>query len=113
VNDCCNLAHSGGVREVFTSAQATVSAGAILTCRVDTLRIGTWNADHAKPSRNGGRLDVLRQFHADIWVLTETRDDLKPGDNYCPTHSAMQLGTRAERWVTIWSRSRLPLRLVG
>jgi hypothetical protein len=69
-----------------------------------TIRIGTWNVDHAKPSRNLCRLDVLRKFNADIWVLTETHDDLDPGGDYLPIPSAPRAHAPVgERWVTIWS----------
>jgi hypothetical protein len=71
---------------------------------LDTIRIGTWNVEHAKPSNNGRRLDVLRAFNADLWVLTETRDHLELGGDYHAVHSALRDRTRvAERWVSIWS----------
>ena len=41
-------------------------------------------------------------------MLTETHDDLNPGGNHHPVHSAQRPRTRvAERWVSIWST--LPL----
>lgn len=73
------------------------------------MRIATWNVEYALK----GRLDALRRVlfenYADIWILTETHDDLNPlgctfgvHSNYRPTnHSRIRPGSR---WVSIWSR---------
>lgn len=51
------------------------------------MRIGTWNVEYAYE----GRLDVLRRVmtvnQADIWVLTETHDDLVPEGALFSAHS--------------------------
>ncbi len=73
------------------------------------MRIGTWNVEYAYPKR----LDVLRrvmdQYRADIWVLTETHDDLVPAGCEHFAHSLPRpknfSAIRPEsRWVSIWSR---------
>jgi hypothetical protein len=73
------------------------------------MRIGTWNVEYAYE----GRLDILRRVmavhSADIWVLTETHDDLVPeGALFC-AHSEPRprnfSGIReGSRWVSIWSK---------
>ena len=71
-----------------------------------TIRIGTWNVQYAKGvERNALRLARLRAETADIWVLTETHDDLDLSE----THTAISTpqrptGRRGGRWTTIWSR---------
>ena len=71
-----------------------------------TLRIGTWNVAYATvPERNVLRLARLRAEGADIWVLTETHDDLDLSD----THTAISTTQRrtrdaGSRWTTIWTR---------
>ncbi|MBX9746390.1 MAG: endonuclease/exonuclease/phosphatase family protein [Hyphomonadaceae bacterium] len=73
------------------------------------MRIGTWNVEYAYPVRLEAIRRVLANNHADIWVLTETHDDLQPPD--CPfvAHSLPRpknwSGIRdGSRWVSIWSR---------
>jgi hypothetical protein len=84
--------------------RARAAGCGILIAHVKTVRIGTWNVDHARPLRNDGRLEILRTFGADVWVLTETRDDLSPGDEFHPVHSAPRsVAHPGERWVSIWS----------
>lgn len=41
-----------------------------------TLRIGTWNVEYANLANNPRRLELMHTANADIWVLTETRDEL-------------------------------------
>ena len=75
----------------------------------DDLRIGTWNVEYAYPKRLEAIRQVLANHPADIWILTETHDDLAPPG--CP-HHAHSLprpknwnGIRSgSRWVTIWSK---------
>src|SRR4051794_309535 len=44
-----------------------------------TLRIGTWNVEHASAAKNAQRLAVIERADADIWVLTETQDGFDLG----------------------------------
>ena len=76
------------------------------------LRIGTWNVEYARPSRRAALREVLNANDADVWVLTETHDDLRPDG--CPhvAHSDQRpLGApgvvAGSRWVSIWSRRPL------
>jgi len=74
------------------------------------MRIGTWNVDYARGSRNSDRLSLLESKDADIWVLTETHSDL----DLSKTHVALMSEERPKwenpkvcdgsTWVTIWSR---------
>lgn len=74
-------------------------------------RLGTWNVEYVHKER----LDVLqrvlgrREHQADIWVLTETHDDLEPpGANFVAHSQPRPKNYRAirpgSRWVSIWSR---------
>jgi len=76
---------------------------------MSVLRIGTWNVEYAYPNRLEAIRRVLAENVADIWVLTETHDDLAPPG--CPfvAHSKPRpknwSGIRdGSRWVSIWSR---------
>jgi hypothetical protein len=76
------------------------------------MRIGTWNVEYGIGLRNAGRLARLREYAADIWVLTKTHRDLDLSD----THVALTSNPRPRRregstWVTIWSRFPLVRRL--
>ncbi len=73
------------------------------------MRIGTWNVEYAHAPRLAALREVLTANSADIWVLTETHDDLTPTN--CPfvAHSEPRpknwSGIRPDsRWVSIWSR---------
>lgn len=73
------------------------------------LRIGTWNVEYAYPKRLDALRRVLAENDADIWVLTETHDELAPSAAHNPIHSTPRpknwAGIReGSRWVTIWSR---------
>jgi endonuclease/exonuclease/phosphatase family metal-dependent hydrolase len=74
-----------------------------------SVRVGTWNVQYGLGSmKNGRRRQVLDERDADVWVLTETSDQLDLSDGYEPVHSTRRYGPKnAGRWVTIWSR--LPL----
>lgn len=72
------------------------------------MRIGTWNVGYALPRRLDALRAVLADNRADIWVLTETHDDLAPAG--CPyvahTHQRLQEARDVRpgsRWVSIWS----------
>ncbi len=70
------------------------------------MRIGTWNVEYAAGrEKNERRLRRLREMDCDVWVLTETHDELDLGAGY----SAVATGQRATgragaRWTAIWSR---------
>lgn len=74
------------------------------------LRIGTWNVEYADvAATNARRADVLSDHPADIWVLTETHDDLRPPEAHHAAHSLPRprYGARVRggsRWTSIWSR---------
>lgn len=70
------------------------------------MRIGTWNVEYAAgATKNARRLSRLLAADADVWVLTETHDDLAPSS----AHKAISTdqrptGRKGGRWTTIWSR---------
>ena len=74
------------------------------------MRIGTWNVAYGiGQAANSRRRRQIEAIDADIWVLTETHDDLRPGDHYAD-HSSAQRPPGAStvrersRWVSIWTR---------
>ncbi len=70
------------------------------------MRIGTWNVEYARGvDKNARRLRRLREMDCDVWILTETHDDLHPGPEYTAlsTEPRMRKGPIG-RWTTIWSR---------
>jgi len=73
-----------------------------------SLRIGTWNVEFAYPKKLEAIRSTIATHPADIWILTETHDDLSP--DRCPyvAHSLPRPknwnGIRSgSRWVSIWS----------
>lgn len=70
------------------------------------LRLATWNVEYADgTAKNAARLARILSENADIWVLTETHDDL----SLLPTHGSVTTiqrptGRRGGRWTAIWSR---------
>ena len=73
------------------------------------MRIGTWNVEYAWPARLDALRGALSANQADIWVLTETHDDLRPPHCEFVAHSKPRpknwSGIRpGSRWVSIWSR---------
>jgi hypothetical protein len=70
------------------------------------MRLGTWNVEYAAVrAKNDRRLSRLRKMDADIWVLTETHDDLDLGPDYRAVSTTQRSTGRAcARWTTIWSR---------
>lgn len=69
------------------------------------MRIGTWNVEYAAgAAKNSKRLEILRANPADIWVLTETHDDLDLSPTHAPIHSLQRpTGRAGARWVSIWT----------
>ncbi|MES2641748.1 MAG: endonuclease/exonuclease/phosphatase family protein [Myxococcota bacterium] len=69
------------------------------------LRIGTWNVQYAAGAeKNVGRRERLIAENADIWVLTETHDDLALPDHVAVSTVQRLTGRTGGRWTTIWSR---------
>ena len=71
-----------------------------------SIRIGTWNVQYGVGAdKNVRRLAVLDEQDADVWVLTETNDQLDLSDRYQPVHAARRYSPgNAGRWVTVWTR---------
>jgi hypothetical protein len=69
------------------------------------MRIGTWNVEYAAgTAKNAARLRRLRDARADLWVLTETHDDLDLSATHAAVRSEQRpTGRAGARWVTIWS----------
>lgn len=75
------------------------------------MRIGTWNVDYAEMPHLADLRTRMIEHPADIWILTETNDDLRPaGSIYrissnqrCRAEAPKKVRDRS-RWVTIWSR---------
>ena len=73
------------------------------------MRIGTWNVEYVYPARLEALRTVLFANQADIWVLTETHDDLRPAQCEFVAHTEPRPKNwpgirRGSRWVSIWSR---------
>lgn len=70
------------------------------------MRIGTWNVEYAEGAdKNARRLARLRQVDADIWVLTETNDELDLSASHQSISTVQRPpGDKGGRWTTIWSR---------
>ncbi len=72
------------------------------------LKIANWNLERVEPSL--GRCSAIRRHmanvDADVWILTETHDQVAPGDDYSATFSGEpdRQSKPGERWVGIWSR---------
>jgi hypothetical protein len=75
------------------------------------LSIATWNLERVGLG-SYRRLPPIRkkiaEIAADCWVLTETRMQISPGNDYSPVHSMETPPNRQraadERWVSVWSR---------
>lgn len=77
------------------------------------MRIATWNLEYARGAeKNRRRLELLAEADADVWVLTETHDQLDLaaawGSSWSAVTSTPRPDRTAERWVAIWCR--LPIR---
>jgi hypothetical protein len=71
---------------------------------VSELRVGTWNVQYARGAvRNRARLNLLQSWKADVWVLTETHDDLDLSTSHTAIHSEQRYSTPGGRWTTIWT----------
>jgi hypothetical protein len=71
---------------------------------MNELLVGTWNVQYARgPEKNRRRLDHLKSLEADVWVLTETHDDLDLSASHTAIHSESRYATPGGRWTTIWT----------
>jgi endonuclease/exonuclease/phosphatase family metal-dependent hydrolase len=71
---------------------------------VTNLRVGTWNVQYARGvEKNRARFDLLASWRADVWVLTETHDDLDLSGSHTAIHSEHRYPTPGARWTTIWT----------
>jgi endonuclease/exonuclease/phosphatase family metal-dependent hydrolase len=74
------------------------------------VRIGTWNVAYGRGTRpNERRRNQMAEYDADVWILTETHDDLSPGPDYKAVHARQRADeardvVEGSRWVSVWSR---------
>ncbi len=72
------------------------------------LRVGTWNVQYARGvEKNQRRIDLIASQAAQVWVLTETHDDLDLSATHRAIHSDQRYSTPGGRWTTLWTS--LPL----
>jgi endonuclease/exonuclease/phosphatase family metal-dependent hydrolase len=79
------------------------------SCPVDSdlvLKIGTWNVEYGRGAdKNTRRLALLLAQEADVWVLTETHDDLDLSPEYTSAPAANRYPRdQRSRWTTIWTK---------
>jgi hypothetical protein len=69
------------------------------------VRGGTWNVQYYArgAAKNRASLDLLNSWNADVWVLTETHDDLDLSTSHVAIHSEQRCPTPGGRWTTIWT----------
>lgn len=73
-----------------------------------SLHIGTWNLDHAIPTRRSALQAVMSAHPAEIWVLTETHDAVVPALGMIGVHSEQRpfeskRVRQRSRWASIWT----------
>ena len=69
-----------------------------------SLRVGTWNVQFARGvDKNTSRLRALTIRRADVWLLTETHDDLDLSDTHTPVHSEHRYAKPGGRWTGLWT----------
>lgn len=74
-----------------------------------TIRIATWNLArprNATSTRASKLLEWIQRIDADVWVLTETHEAIRPGPEYASvsTTGLDRTEISGERWTMIWSR---------
>lgn len=91
----------------YRSQRAVRCAGAgpiDLATFVTGLRIGTWNVEYGcGAEKNRARRELLEGWKADVWVLTETHDELDLSPSHVALHSEQRYATPGGRWTTIWT----------
>jgi uncharacterized protein (UPF0371 family) len=71
------------------------------------LRVGTWNVEYARGVvKNRARLDLLNSYNADVWVLTETHDELDLSASHTAIHSEQRYSTPGDAGRRSGHRSR-------
>lgn len=69
-----------------------------------SLRVGTWNVEYARGvEKNRARFKLIASLRADVWVLTETHDDLDLAGNHTAVRSEQRYPKPGGRWTTIWT----------
>lgn len=70
----------------------------------EAVRIGTWNVQYGRGvEKNRLRAAHLRSLAADVWVLTETHDELDLSSSHVPVHSEQRYASPGGRWTSIWT----------
>lgn len=74
--------------------------------RCSSLRIGTWNVEYAAgTAKNERRIALIREIECDLWVFTETHDDIDLSKTHKKQNSLPREGRRTgEHYVAIWSK---------
>ncbi|WP_342112090.1 endonuclease/exonuclease/phosphatase family protein [Methylobacterium sp. SI9] len=77
------------------------------------MRIGTWNVEYAAGlEKNAQRRAILVQQACDVWVLTETHDELELTATHTAVHSMQRpTGRLGGRWASIWTSYRVLQRI--
>jgi hypothetical protein len=70
------------------------------------LKIGTWNVEYGRGvEKNATRRGLLLDQDADVWVLTETHDELDLSPQYTSATTTPRYPRAVEsRWTTIWTK---------
>lgn len=73
------------------------------------LKIGTWNVEYGRGvEKNVKRLGLLLAQEADVWVLTETHDDLDLSPDYTSVTTTPRFSRDPRaRWTTIWTKRQI------
>ncbi len=75
------------------------------------MRVATWNLERTTPSRKkrqlGAQLGQIAEVDADVWIFTETHQEVSPGSGYegcwLPPHE----NHPGESYVAVWSRTAI------
>lgn len=75
------------------------------------LRIANWNLERVVPNQNrvASIHSAMSDIAADIWVLTETHQQISPGEGFSSVTSEDpdRESKQGERWTAIWSQFHL------
>ncbi|NML17946.1 endonuclease/exonuclease/phosphatase family protein [Azohydromonas caseinilytica] len=75
---------------------------------MSSVRIGTWNLGRSGAfhrTRIARQLELLRQYNADVWVLTEAHDaNVPPGGHVVSSSCNSDFHHTGEHRVVLWSR---------